>query len=144
MVSGNIFNVLDQKIVLDAGPGDTHGIHFLERIASDNGGRNLPRNYYHRDRIHISGGNSGDRIGGAPVRKSPGRLRACRWILHSHPRHGVAPCSCRTRICLTLSCLNKASVKVQDRPARVSKEILNAFVLKALYYNICSVELHNQ
>ncbi len=63
--AGKIVDVLDQIIVLGAGPRDAHRVAFLESVVADQMGRNLAGNAHHGDRIHQRVGEPGHRIGGA-------------------------------------------------------------------------------
>jgi hypothetical protein len=60
---GQVVDVLDQEVVLDAGPGDADGVDFLEGVLADVGGGHLAGNDDHRDRIHVGGGDAGDGVG---------------------------------------------------------------------------------
>ena len=58
-------DVLDEVIVLGAGPRDADRVAFLEGIVADQMGRHLPGDAHDRDRIHERIGQAGDCIGGA-------------------------------------------------------------------------------
>ena len=61
---GEVPDVLDEKVVLHARTRDPHAVHFLERIAADGVGRDLPGDDHHGHRIHVGGRDAGDRVGG--------------------------------------------------------------------------------
>ena len=52
-----ILDILDQEIVLDAGPGDAHRIAFLKGVLPDVGGGDLPADDHYRNGIHVRRGN---------------------------------------------------------------------------------------
>ena len=60
---GKVCRVLHQVVVLGAVAGDADGIGFLEGVRTDQRGRHLSGDHYHRDRIHEGIGNAGDGIG---------------------------------------------------------------------------------
>ena len=51
--------------MLHDGHGDTHDIGFLECIGADNAAGNLASDYHHGDAVHVGGGDTGNRVGGA-------------------------------------------------------------------------------
>ncbi len=55
--------ILDQPVVLGAGPGNADRIGLLKRVVADHEGRNLARKNNQRDRIHQRVRHAGDRIG---------------------------------------------------------------------------------
>ena len=58
-------HVLDEIIVLGAGPGDADRVAFLEGVVADQMGRHLAGDADHRNGIHQRVGEPGDGIGGA-------------------------------------------------------------------------------
>ncbi len=62
---GQLGDVFDQKIMLDAGSGDADRIHFLKGIIADQRGGHLAGDDHHRNGVHIGRGDTGDRIGDA-------------------------------------------------------------------------------
>ena len=57
--------ILHQIIMLRAMPRDADRVGFLERVGADQGGRHLPGDDDHRDRIHQRVGDAGDGVGRA-------------------------------------------------------------------------------
>ncbi len=60
-----LLGLLDQPVVLGAGPGDPDCIRLLEGVVADHEGWNLPRKHHERDRIHQRIDKAGDRVGRA-------------------------------------------------------------------------------
>ena len=60
-----IGDILDQIIVLGAGPGDAGRVGFLKRVVADQMGRHLPGQADDRDQIHQRVGQPGHRVGRA-------------------------------------------------------------------------------
>ncbi len=60
-----IVDVLDQPVVLGAGPRDADRVAFLERVVADQVRRHLAGDADDRNGIHQGVGEAGDRIGGA-------------------------------------------------------------------------------
>ena len=58
-----IADVLDEVVVLGAGPGDARGVRLLKGVIADQMGRHLPGEADDRHRIHQRIGQPGDRIG---------------------------------------------------------------------------------
>jgi hypothetical protein len=62
---GQVVHILDQVVVLGAGPGDSGNIRLLEGIVADQHGGDLPGKDHHGNGIHVGRGQSGDGIGAA-------------------------------------------------------------------------------
>ena len=52
-----VLRVVDQVVVLGAGPGDADDINLLEGIVADQRRGHLAGQHHHRDGIHVGGGN---------------------------------------------------------------------------------------
>ena len=59
-----IRHVLDQEVVLHARASDADRVGLLESVVADQVRRHLAGDDHHRDRVHVSGGDAGDGIGG--------------------------------------------------------------------------------
>ena len=68
IVAPSLRRILHQIIVLGAVPRDADRIGLLERVGADQGGRHLPGDDDHRDRIHQRVGDAGDGVGRARAR----------------------------------------------------------------------------
>jgi len=62
---GQLGDVLNNEIVLGNRHGDAGDVHFLEAVQSEQTGAHVAGDGHHRDRIHVSGGNTGNQIGRA-------------------------------------------------------------------------------
>ena len=62
---GEVAHVFHEEIVLHAGTRDTDRVALLERVLADRGSRHLAADHDQRDRIHVGGGDAGNRIGDA-------------------------------------------------------------------------------
>ena len=137
---GQIARVLDQKVVLDDGAGDAHGVTFLERIHANGVGRHLAAHDHHRDTVHVSGGNAGDGVGDARaggdqchahIARGAGitvsRVNRRLLVAHQHMLNGVL--------------LEKCVVDVQHGTAGVTPDVLDAFGLQGFDENFCAPQL---
>jgi hypothetical protein len=126
--------VLDQEIMLDAGAGDADRIDFLERILANHVARHLAGQHHQRNRIHVSGGDTGNRIGrtragshqanaglASGARIAVRRVRGTLFVAHQDMLH--------VRLFL------QRVVNMQDCPARIAKDMFDAFVLQKLDYD---------
>ena len=81
---GDILDVLDQEVMLDAMSGHTNGIDFLKGILTDIGSRHLPREHNQGNRIHISRRNARHGVGrarsGSHQRHADPAGRSCQSI----------------------------------------------------------------
>ena len=117
--------------MLDAGAGNADRVDFLECIAADGMTRYLAGDDDDRNRIHVGGGNSGDGIGRARSRGhqadtgfagrpgvTVGRMRRTLFVAHQNVFQVIL--------------LLQGIVNMQYRAARISKDILDTFVLQEL------------
>ncbi len=62
---GQVFDVPDQEVVLDARPGNTDRVDFLKSVVADQRRGHLPGEHHQWDGIHVGIGNAGDGVGDA-------------------------------------------------------------------------------
>ena len=60
-----ITHILDQEVVLDDRPGNTHGVTFLECVSADGCHGSLSADHHQGNRVGVGRGNAGDRVGQA-------------------------------------------------------------------------------
>jgi hypothetical protein len=129
---GEIGDVLDEKIVLDAGTRDTHGVNLLKGVETDRVRGDLARDDHHRDRVHVGGGDARDcvRHAGAgsdeanpdlvgSARVAVGGVRGALLVAHEHV--------------LDLVLLEELVVDEKHRAAGVTEDVLDAFFLQAAH-----------
>ena len=119
-------DILDQEIMLDAGAGNADGIHFLKGIIADQGRGHLSGEYNQRDRIQVSGGDAGHRVGGAGAGSDqyyagfPGRARITVG--------GVGRSLLMTgQDMYDIILVEQGIVNMQDGAARVAEYVFHAF-----------------
>ena len=136
-----IVNVLHQIVVLHAGPCDSHAIDFLERVHPDGVGGHLSGYHHEGNGVHVGGGDSGDRVGGA----RPG----------SHQHHsglaggaGVAVRHVSRALLvahqdvLDVVLLVDGVVDVKHGAARIAEQEFDALVLEKLEHDFRSGKVH--
>ena len=137
---GHVFRVFDQKVVLDDGSRNAHGVAFLKRIKANGGQRHLPRQNDHRNAVHVSGGNAGDSVGHTRARchqghayiargagVAVGRMHCSLFVPHQHV--------------LNRFLLVQGVVNVQNCTTGVAPNELDAFCLKCLDQNFGAAKL---
>ncbi len=137
-----VLDVLDQEVVLHARPGDADRVALLERVLADGVRRDLTRDHDHRDRIHVGGGDAGDRVGHARAagdEADPDLLRGTRVRIGRVDRCLLVP----HEDVLDLLLLEERVVNVEDGPAGVPEEVLDAFFLKAAHDDLCAGDFHD-
>ena len=77
---GQMLDILDQVVVLGAGPGDAHDVHFLKGVVADQAGGHLAGEHHDGDGVQVGRGNARHRVGGAGARGHQG-----------HPHLGRGP-----------------------------------------------------
>jgi hypothetical protein len=128
---GQILGILDEEVVLDDRPRDADGVAFLECVEPDRRRRHLARNDHHRDAVHVSGRNTGDRIGQSRPRShqrdadiagrpgvAVGGMHSGLLVAHQHVLDGVL--------------LVERVVNVENRAAGIAPDVLHAFGLQCL------------
>ena len=139
---GQVAHVLDQEVVLDDRAGDADGVALLEGIEADRGGRHLAGDHHHRDRVHVGGGDAGDRIGHAGAGGDQGHADIAGGtriaVGRMDRRLFVADQDVLDRLLLV-----QRVVDVQDRAAGIAPDELDAFGLKAAHEDFRAVE-HRQ
>jgi hypothetical protein len=132
---GQLVHVIDQEVVLDAGPGDTDGIAFLESVLPDVVVRHLSRDDHHRNRIHIGGGNAGHGIGRA---RTGGHQRHADLVRRT--RQAIGRMYCRLFVAnqnmFDLILLEQRIINMEYRPTRIAEYIFDLFFLQAPDYNL--------
>jgi hypothetical protein len=127
MVVGQLAHILDQEIVLHAGPGNAHGIHFLEGILADGRGGNLAGDHHHGNGIHVGGGDTRHRVGGAGAGCHDGHAD-----LAGTTGVGVGRMDGRLLMAhqdvLEILLLVDFVIDVEYRAARVPEDVLDTFV----------------
>ena len=131
---GQLAQVLDQEIMLDAGTGNADRIDFLERILANHVARYLAGEHHQWNRIHVSGGNTGNRIGrtrsgshqanaglAGGARIAVRRVRGALFVAHQDMFH--------------VGLFLQRVVNVQDCSARIAEDMLDALVLQKLDYD---------
>ncbi len=127
--------VVDQEVVLDAGPRDADGIALLEGVLADVVVRHLSRDDDDRDRIHVGGSDPGHGIGRARARRDerdadPVR-RACQAV------GGVNGCLLvADENVLHLILLEERIINVQHGATGIAENVLDLFFLQAPDYNL--------
>jgi hypothetical protein len=127
--------------VLDARPRDADGVAFLERVLPDRVCRHLPREHYHRDRVHVSRRNAGDGIGDAWAgcdqrdaglvrrpRVTIGRVHRTLLVAHQYVLDGFL--------------LEQLVVDVEHRATGIAEDVSDAFFLEAADDDFRTRELH--
>ncbi len=128
-------DVLDEVIVLGAGPRDADRVAFLERVVADQMGRNLPGDDHDRDRVAERVGKAGDRVGRAGSRRHQhaadlaGRARIALGGVHGAllvPHQDV----------LDLLLLEERIVDRQYRTARIAEQVFDPLVGERLDHHL--------
>ena len=127
--------------MLDARAGDTHRIDFLERIGTDHRGRHLPGQDHHRDGIHVGRGDTGHGIGrtgtggdqhhtdlAGRARIAIGGMGGGLLVAHQDVTH--------------LFLLEDGVIDMQHGAARVTPDVLHAFVFQCLNDDFGTTEFH--
>ena len=133
--------VLDQEVVLDAGPRDADGVALLKGIAADDRRGHLSGQDDHGNGVHERGGDTSYRIGRARTRGHQHHARLAGGPGIAVGRMGRAllvPDQNMSHVIL----LEQRIVDVKDRAARVTEDVLDAFILKTTDYNFSTAELH--
>src|SRR5690606_9725813 len=136
-----ITDVLDQEIVLDAGPRDADGVDLLECVVADDRRRHLAREHHHRDGVHVGGGDPGNRVGhpgtgshqdhaglagGAGI--AVGGMRGALRVTYQHVLYDIL--------------LVKGVVNMQRCAAGIAEDILYNIVLQATDQYVSTVQSH--
>ena len=138
--TGEIVDVLDQIVVLGARPGDADRVAFLERVAADQMGRNLPGYAYEGDRIHQGIGEARHRVGGA-------RSRSNQQYAAFAGRAGIAFCGMGSTLLMTdevvpyFLLLEHFIVNRQHRSAGIAEHMFDALIGQRLEHDACAAQL---
>ena len=137
---GQVAHVLDQKVVLDDGAGDAHGVALLESVQADRMRGHLTGDDHHWNAVHIGGGDAGDGIGHARARGDQrhadfaggarvavSRMHSGLLVAHQHMLNGVL--------------FVKRVVDVQDGTAGIAPDVLDVFKLQGTHQNFGAHEL---
>ena len=132
----NIFDVLDQEIVLGAWTRDADEIRFLKSVVADHRGRHLAGKHHHRGGIHVSVGDAGDGVGRAGPRGDEHDARASADARIAFGHVGRA---------LLMADENVLDFRVeqrvvggQDSAAGIAEDYIDAFGDQALDNDLCS------
>ena len=130
MIARELVDVLDQPVVLGAGPRDADRVAFLESVGADQRGRHLAGEADQRDRIHQRVLQRRHRIGGAGsgghqhdarlagrARIAFGRMARALLVAHENV--------------LDIVLLEQLVIDRQHRAAGIAEEVLDAIVLAA-------------
>ena len=129
---GQLADILDEKVVLDARPGDPDAIDLLKCVAADRVGGYLSGNHHHGDRVHVRGRDAGDRVRGAGTRRDQNDARLARGA-------GVAVRHVRRTLLVAnedvLDVILRVNlvVDVEHGSAGIAEEVLHPFVLEKLH-----------
>ena len=127
--------------MLDAGTGDTNGVNFLEGIVADQAGRYLARENNQRNRVHVRGRNTGDRIGctgaggnqhhaglSGRARVAIGRMGRCLLMTHQDV--------------FDLFLLVQRIIDMQYRTTRVAEQVFDTLIAQATDKNLGTGQFH--
>ena len=132
---GDVAHILDQKIVLDAGAGNSDRIALLKGILTNVIRWHLPGDDHHGNGVHVSGGDTGHGIGRARTggNQSHANLvcRARQAISRMHGRLFMAD-----QNMLDLVLLEQFVVNMKNRAAGIAEYIVDLFFLQAPDYNL--------
>ena len=116
---------------------NTDRIHFLESIIPDEMFRHLAGDNNHRNRIHIGGGNTSNRIGCTRTRSDQHHARfTCRSGITIGGMR--CPLFMTNKYMLHIILLIKSIVNMQYGTTWVTKYIINAFCFQAFNNNFCA------
>ena len=133
--------VLDQIAVFNKRSHCAGDIHLLEDVPAQQAGGHLPGDRHQGDRIHISGGNAGDEVGGAGagghdahagLSRDPGIARGHMSGILLGPNQGIADPGCR----------HQRIHNGTDGGAGVAENAFYPFPQEALHQNLCACHLH--
>ncbi len=130
-------DILDQKIVLDAGPGNTHRVAFLKSVLTDIARRHLSADDDQRNGVHVCRGDARDCIGHA-------RPRGHQANTDLVGRSGVGIRCVHSGLLMTnqnmleLVLFEKFVVNKKNRAAGIAEYIFDLFLLQAPDYNFCA------
>ena len=134
---GEVTNILHEKVVLHARTRDAHAVDFLERIAADGVGRDLPGDDHHRHRVHVSGRDARDRIGGARSGGDEHNAGFARGAGIAVGHVGRALFVAHENVLHVLLGVDLV-VDVENRSAGIAEDVLHALVLEELHEDLRS------
>ena len=139
---GQLPHILDDKVVLGNGHGDTGNIHLLEGIPAQQGDRHVASNRHHRDGIHVGRGQTRHQVCGAGAGGGDA---------HSHLARGsgVAVRGMGGTLLMggqhmgdAVLVFVKGVVKIEHRAAGIAENRIHPLFQQALHQNIRSVFDH--
>ncbi len=136
-----VADILDQKVVLDARPGDADRVHLLEGVVADELRGHLTGDDHHRDRVHVRRRNPGDRVGHAGPGGDQHDTRLARSPGVSVRGVG-GPLLVSHQNVLYLVLLIQGVVDMQGRAAGITEYVINPFVLKAANDDLSTGQFH--
>ena len=119
--------MFDHEAVLNDWPGNPDHVGFLERIGADHVAWHLPGDDHHGNRVHVGGGNPGDRIrrARAGCHQHNAGLAGRAGITIGHVCSGLLVAHEDVR---HLGLFEQRIVDMQQSTARIPVNVLNAFV----------------
>ena len=129
---GQLADILDEKVVLDARTRDPDAIDLLKCVAADRMGGYLSGNHHHRDRVHVRGRDAGDRVRGAGTRRDQDDAGLARGagVAVRHVRRALLVAN---KDVLDVILLVDLVVDVEHGSTGIAEEVLHPFVLEKLH-----------
>ncbi len=121
--------------MLSAGPRNTHRVHFLKSVITDERNGHLPSDHNYGHRVHIRRGNAGHRIGGT---RATGDQRHTN--LASDP--GISICCMHCRLLMAHEnmpdgiLLCELVINIQHRTARITENMFHTFITQRTDHNL--------
>ena len=138
---GQILDVLDQVVVLGAGPGDAHDVHLLKGVVADQGGGHLAGEHHDGDGVQVGRGNARHRVGGAGARGDQGHP-------HLGRGPGIAVRGVDRSLFVAYQDMPDAGgpvqfvIDIEDHPAGVTEDVLDSLPLQAFHQNLGAGHFH--
>ena len=139
--AGQVFDVRHQVVVLGAGPGDAHDIHFLEGIVADERGGHLPGENHNRDGVHIGRGDAGHRVGGPGTggHQSHAHLVGSPGITVGGVHRGLLV---PHQVVFDFRSAGQLIIQVDNRSPWIPEDVLHPLPLKTFENNLGAVHFH--
>jgi hypothetical protein len=136
--AGNLPHLLDQIAVFGERFRRTGRIDLLKNVPAEQTGLDLPGDHDQRDRIHVSGRNRGEQIGGARTRSRDADRRPA-----GDPR--IAGCGMsgvlfRPHKDMLDSRAAKGVIKRADRCPRIAEYGGNALLFERFHHRLCACD----
>ena len=139
---GQILDPAHREVVLGDGHRDALNVGFLKAVLADARGGYVAGKGHQRHRVHISGGDAGDQVGG--TRAAGGQHHA-----GAAGGPGVAVCCMGGSLLVSgehmgdaVGILIQLIVKIQHCTAGIAKNGIHALLTKNLHKNLRTVQLH--